>query len=136
MIYDDRPTAFVRTRPQPQLNSAATQRPQCTCRAPQQKEVKISPGKTPIAGVDSTPDGLDAITSGYRTLLLLQKARTQGDQALVDAKCANGQFEDLYDLAPYGLILPTNLDQYETQKKVAPVRRLGSVARIDCAIRL
>jgi len=77
------------------------------------KKAGIKPGKVLVAGVDGTPEALDAIRSGYLTLSLLQNAKAQGTQSLVDAKkFANRQYADFYDWVPYELILPTNVDQY------------------------
>ena len=77
------------------------------------KKAHIAPGKVLVAGVDGTPDALDAIHSGYLTLSLLQNAKAQGAQSLVDAKkFASHQYADFYDWVPYELILPSNVDQY------------------------
>ena len=77
------------------------------------KKARIPAGKVLVAGVDGTPDALDAIRSGYLTLSLLQNAKAQGAQSLVDAKkFATRQYADAYDWVPYGLILPTNVEQY------------------------
>lgn len=77
------------------------------------KKAKIPAGKVLVAGVDGTPDALDAIRSGYLTLSLLQNAKAQGEQSLVDAKkFANKQYADSYDWVPYELILPSNVEQY------------------------
>ena len=77
------------------------------------KKAKIPAGKVLVAGVDGTPDGLDAIRGGYLTLSLLQNAKAQGAQSLVDAKkFADHQYADFYDWVPYELILPSNVEQY------------------------
>lgn len=77
------------------------------------KKANIPAGKVLVAGVDGTPDALDAIRSGYLTLSLLQNAKAQGEQSLVDAKkFADKQYADVYDWVPYELILPSNVEQY------------------------
>ena len=77
------------------------------------KKANIPAGKVLVAGVDGTPDALDAIRSGYLTLSLLQNAKAQGEQSLVDAKkFASRQYADFYDWVPYELILPSNVEQY------------------------
>lgn len=77
------------------------------------KKAHIPAGKVLVAGVDGTPDGLEAIRSGYLTLSLLQNAKAQGAQSLVDAKkFAARQYADFYDWVPYELILPSNVEQY------------------------
>ena len=77
------------------------------------KKAHVPAGKVLVAGVDGTPDALDAIRSGYLTLSLLQNAKAQGEQSLVDAKkFANRQYADVYDWVPYELILPSNVEQY------------------------
>lgn len=77
------------------------------------KKAKIPAGQVLVAGVDGTPDALDAIRSGYLTLSLLQNAKAQGAQSLIDAKkFATRQYADAYDWVPYELILPTNVEQY------------------------
>lgn len=77
------------------------------------KKAHIPAGKVLVTGVDGTPDGLDAIRSGYLTLSLLQNAKAQGAQSLVDAKkFADHQYADFYDWVPYELILPSNVEQY------------------------
>ncbi|WP_443751141.1 substrate-binding domain-containing protein [Asticcacaulis solisilvae] len=77
------------------------------------KKANIPAGKILVAGVDGTPDALEAIKSGYLTLSFLQNARAQAAQALVDAKkVANKQYAEFYDWVPYELIIPTNVDSY------------------------
>ena len=66
-----------------------------------------------IAGVDGTPDGLNAIKKGDMAVSVFQDAKGQADGSIDTAvKMAKGEKMESV-VVPYRLITPENVDQFK-----------------------
>ena len=71
-------------------------------------------GRVLIAGVDGTPDGLDAIKKGDMTVSVFQDAKGQADGSIDTAvKMVKKQPVEQAVWVPYRLITPENVDQFK-----------------------
>jgi len=71
-------------------------------------------GKILIAGVDGTPDGLDAIKKGDMTVSVFQDAKGQADGSIDTAvKMVKKQPVEQAVWVPYRLITPENVNQFK-----------------------
>ena len=71
-------------------------------------------GRVLIAGVDGTPDGLDAIKKGDMTVSVFQDAKGQADGSIDTAvKMVKKQPVEQTVWVPYRLITPENVDQFK-----------------------
>jgi inositol transport system substrate-binding protein len=70
-------------------------------------------GSVLIAGVDGTPDGLNAIKKGEMAVSVFQDAKGQADGSIDTAvKMAKGEKTESV-VVPYRLITPENVDQFK-----------------------
>ncbi|MEB0040860.1 MULTISPECIES: sugar ABC transporter substrate-binding protein [unclassified Pseudomonas] len=78
------------------------------------KQAGVAKGSVMIAGVDGTPDGLNAITKGDLTVSVFQDAKGQADGALDAAvKMAKKEPVEQSVWVPYRLITPENVASFK-----------------------
>ncbi|SCY93679.1 MULTISPECIES: sugar ABC transporter substrate-binding protein [unclassified Pseudomonas] len=78
------------------------------------KQVGTKPGTVLIAGVDGTPDGLNAIKKGEMAVSVFQDAKGQADGSIDTAvKMVKKQPVEQAVWVPYRLITPENVDQFK-----------------------
>ncbi|MCQ6255658.1 sugar ABC transporter substrate-binding protein [Pseudomonas sp. Q11] len=78
------------------------------------KQVGTKPGTVLIAGVDGTPDGLNAIKKGEMAVSVFQDAKGQADGSIDTAvKMVKKQPVEQAVWVPYRLITPQNVDQFK-----------------------
>ena len=78
------------------------------------KSAGTKPGSVLIAGVDGTPDGLNAITKGEMTVSVFQDAKGQADGSIDTAvKMIKHEPVEPAVWVPYRLITPDNVDQFK-----------------------
>lgn len=78
------------------------------------KSAGIKPGSVLIAGVDGTPDGLNAITKGEMTVSVFQDAKGQGVGSLEAArKMARHEAIEQNIIIPFKLITPDNVKDFK-----------------------
>ena len=77
------------------------------------KQAGTKKGSVLIAGVDGTPDGLNAIKKGDMAVSVFQDAKGQADGSIDTAvKMAKGEKMESV-VVPYRLITPENVDQFK-----------------------
>ena len=77
------------------------------------KQAGTQKGSVLIAGVDGTPDGLNAIKKGDMAVSVFQDAKGQADGSIDTAvKMAKGEKMESV-VVPYRLITPENVDQFK-----------------------
>jgi inositol transport system substrate-binding protein len=78
------------------------------------KSAGIKPGSVLIAGVDGTPDGLNAITKGEMTVSVFQDAKGQAVGSLEAArKMAKNETIEQNIVIPFQLITPDNVKDFK-----------------------
>jgi len=78
------------------------------------KQAGTKKGSVLIAGVDGTPDGLNAIKKGEMTVSVFQDAKGQADGSIDTAvKMVKKQPVEQAVWVPYRLITPENVDQFK-----------------------
>ncbi|SDA93418.1 inositol transport system substrate-binding protein [Pseudomonas sp. NFACC15-1] len=78
------------------------------------KQAGTKPGTVLIAGVDGTPDGLNAIKKGEMAVSVFQDAKGQADGSIDTAvKMVKKQPVEQAVWVPYRLITPENVDQFK-----------------------
>ncbi|WP_411388166.1 sugar ABC transporter substrate-binding protein [Pseudomonas sp. MPB23] len=78
------------------------------------KSAGTKPGSVLIAGVDGTPDGLNAITKGEMTVSVFQDAKGQGVGSLEAArKMAKHETIEQNIVIPFKLITPDNVKDFK-----------------------
>lgn len=78
------------------------------------KQAGTKPGTVLIAGVDGTPDGLNAIKKGEMAVSVFQDAKGQADGSIDTAvKMVKKQPVEPAVWVPYRLITPENVDQFK-----------------------
>lgn len=78
------------------------------------KQAGIKKGSVLIAGVDGTPDGLNAIKKGDMTVSVFQDAKGQADGSIDTAvKMVKKQPVEPAVWVPYRLITPENVEQFK-----------------------
>ncbi|AEA69665.1 putative ribose ABC transporter, periplasmic component [Pseudomonas brassicacearum subsp. brassicacearum NFM421] len=78
------------------------------------KQAGTKKGSVLIAGVDGTPDGLNAIKKGEMTVSVFQDAKGQADGSIDTAvKMVKKQPVEQSVWVPYRLITPENVDQFK-----------------------
>ncbi|MGN8277950.1 sugar ABC transporter substrate-binding protein [Pseudomonas sp. SMV71] len=78
------------------------------------KQAGTKQGSVLIAGVDGTPDGLNAIKKGEMTVSVFQDAKGQADGSIDTAvKMVKKQPVEQAVWVPYRLITPQNVDQFK-----------------------
>ncbi|MCJ8206640.1 sugar ABC transporter substrate-binding protein [Pseudomonas sp. RGM2987] len=78
------------------------------------KQAGTQKGSVLIAGVDGTPDGLNAIKKGEMTVSVFQDAKGQADGSIDTAvKMVKKQPVEQAVWVPYRLITPENVDQFK-----------------------
>ena len=78
------------------------------------KQAGTKKGSVLIAGVDGTPDGLNAIKKGEMTVSVFQDAKGQADGSIDTAvKMVKKQPVEQAVWVPYRLITPDNVDQFK-----------------------
>ncbi|MFL7962529.1 inositol transport system substrate-binding protein [Pseudomonas sp. NFIX10] len=78
------------------------------------KQAGTEPGTVLIAGVDGTPDGLNAIKKGEMAVSVFQDAKGQADGSIDTAvKMVKKQPVEQAVWVPYRLITPENVDQFK-----------------------
>jgi inositol transport system substrate-binding protein len=74
----------------------------------------VAKGSVLIAGVDGTPDGLNAIKKGNMTVSVFQDAKGQADGSIDTAvKMARNEAVEQNVWVPYRLITPENVDTFK-----------------------
>jgi inositol transport system substrate-binding protein len=79
------------------------------------KQAGKKPGDVLVAGVDGTPDGLNAVKKGQLTVSVFQDAKGQGEGS-IDAAVKMAKKEALPEqaiLIPFKLITPENVDTFK-----------------------
>ncbi|MDI2595303.1 sugar ABC transporter substrate-binding protein [Pseudomonas sp. N3-W] len=78
------------------------------------QQAGVDKGSVLIAGVDGTPDGLNAIKKGNMTVSVFQDAKGQADGSIDTAvKMAKNQPVEQNVWVPYRLITPQNVDTFK-----------------------
>ncbi|WP_248731081.1 sugar ABC transporter substrate-binding protein [Pseudomonas sp. MWU13-2517] len=78
------------------------------------KSAGTKPGSVLIAGVDGTPDGLNAISKGEMTVSVFQDAKGQAGGSVEAArKMAKGEAVEQNIVIPFKLITPDNLKDFK-----------------------
>ncbi|TFF06933.1 sugar ABC transporter substrate-binding protein [Pseudomonas sp. BCA14] len=78
------------------------------------KSAGTKPGSVLIAGVDGTPDGLNAISKGEMTVSVFQDAKGQAGGSVEAArKMAKGETVEQNIVIPFKLITPDNLKDFK-----------------------
>ncbi|WP_420233145.1 sugar ABC transporter substrate-binding protein [Pseudomonas sp. ABY48] len=78
------------------------------------KQAGIKKGSVLIAGVDGTPDGLNAIKKGDMAVSVFQDAKGQADGSIDTAvKMVKKQPVEQFVWVPYRLITPESVDQFK-----------------------
>lgn len=78
------------------------------------KSAGTKPGSVLIAGVDGTPDGLNAIAKGEMTVSVFQDAKGQADGSVEAArKMAKGETIEQNIVIPFKLITPDNVKDFK-----------------------
>jgi inositol transport system substrate-binding protein len=77
------------------------------------KPIGVGPGKTMVAGIDATQDGLAAMKSGTLAVTVFQDAAGQGRGAVDTAlKLAAGEPVEKMVWVPFELVTPDTMDKY------------------------
>lgn len=77
------------------------------------KPIGVGPGKTLVAGIDATADGLAAMKAGNLAVTVFQNAAGQGQGAVDTAiKLAKGDSVEPMVWVPFELVTPANMDNF------------------------
>jgi inositol transport system substrate-binding protein len=77
------------------------------------KPIGVGPGKTLVAGIDATQDGLAAMKAGNLAVTVFQNAAGQGQGAIDTAlKLAKGEQVEQMVWIPFELVTPATMDKY------------------------